>query len=491
MDSSKDALQHVSFDGKPSGYRDFRRKTLLAIAGLEDKHAHLAGPRLLARLSGEAWRATEHLNIAELRTPTGFLTVIKALDEHYKFLPETELHESIDEFLFSLKRRNGEGATAFASRFRTQLARAETLISQEGELVRVKHRKTNGSQPPSVKEHDSDVEHTLSEASQSEQDGKTPEPAPASGASVAGSQSAKPADEAEPPDVGRHGDEGQSALGTARSQTSSRRRALGTRGGYEQDWAYAQKKMQQMLGTLEMGHVKPKPIFPQSVLGHLFMRKYGLSREQRAQVVRATNGSSRFSDIERILRASDFEEHRQDDRRSHNRPGRRDAMVVQQQHVMAVDSDSSSINVLDSGDSDGSEHAMAVDSNDTSDSDVQQELEEVYEIQKRAKEKFKKSFCSYIQGIEETCEGVETQSSTLLPSGCFESANRSGSIFWTGSDSSSFAKDFIQVRQEDSKQIELQNQAEGLTRFHQEGGSQHDRIYSGFFVCLHGGYNFN
>ena len=125
MDSSKDALQHVSFDGKPSGYRDFRRKTLLAIAGLEDKHAHLAGPRLLARLSGEAWRATEHLNIAELRTPTGFLTVIKALDEHYKFLPETELHESIDEFLFSLKRRNGEGATAFASRFRTQLARVD------------------------------------------------------------------------------------------------------------------------------------------------------------------------------------------------------------------------------------------------------------------------------------------------------------------------------------------------------------------------------
>ena len=63
MDSSKDALQSVSFDGKHSGYRDFRGKTLLAIA--------------------KAWRATEHLNIAELRTPTGFLTVIKAFDEHY------------------------------------------------------------------------------------------------------------------------------------------------------------------------------------------------------------------------------------------------------------------------------------------------------------------------------------------------------------------------------------------------------------------------
>ena len=82
MDGGKDALRDVSFDGKPSGYRDFRRKTLLAIAGLEDKHAHLAGPRLLSRLSGEAWRATEHLNISQLRSPDGFMVVIKALDEH-------------------------------------------------------------------------------------------------------------------------------------------------------------------------------------------------------------------------------------------------------------------------------------------------------------------------------------------------------------------------------------------------------------------------
>ena len=64
MEGSRDALKDISFDGCPSGYRDFRRKTLLAIAGLEDKHAHLAGPRLLTRLSGEAWRATEHLSIS-------------------------------------------------------------------------------------------------------------------------------------------------------------------------------------------------------------------------------------------------------------------------------------------------------------------------------------------------------------------------------------------------------------------------------------------
>ena len=59
----QDAFRELQFSGKPSDYRDFRRKTILAVAGLEDKHAYLAGPRLLSKLSGEAWRATEHLQV--------------------------------------------------------------------------------------------------------------------------------------------------------------------------------------------------------------------------------------------------------------------------------------------------------------------------------------------------------------------------------------------------------------------------------------------
>jgi hypothetical protein len=153
--------------------------------------------------------------------------------------------------------------------------------------------------------------------------------------------------------------------------------------------------MQQMLGTLEMGHIKPKPIFPQSVLGHLFMRKYGLSRAQRAQVVRATNGSSRFQDIERILRASDLEESRSDDRRA-SKPVRRDTYAVQK-HVYAAESDSSSVDadMLGSADSDASEDALAAENQSSSDEDVKAEIEEVFELQRKAKEKFKKSFKNY------------------------------------------------------------------------------------------------
>ena len=138
---TKDPFKDLSFDGKPSGYREFRRKVILSVAALEYKSQHLAGPKLLTRLTGEAWRCTEHLNIAEVRTTKGWIKVIECLDRHYRYLPEVELHEAIDEFLFRLSRRQSEGATAFSSRFRTQLSRLETLIAQERVIAKEKRSK--------------------------------------------------------------------------------------------------------------------------------------------------------------------------------------------------------------------------------------------------------------------------------------------------------------------------------------------------------------
>lgn len=107
-------------------------------------------------------------------------------------------------------------------------------------------------------------------------------------------------------------------------------------GTYAEDHARAQRKMQRLLGTLEEGHLKAKPIFPQSVLGHLFMRKYGLSKEQRAQVIRSTRGSSRFDDVQKIMRASDF-----DDRRDDRTPDR-DPHRARRHHALVVDGSGSS-----------------------------------------------------------------------------------------------------------------------------------------------------
>ena len=85
----------------------------------------------------------------------------------------------------------------------------------------------------------------------------------------------------------------QKARSQASSKASKRSEKDSGYGSHKADLKKKQKVMQQMLGALEQGHIKVRPILPQSVLGHLFMRKFGLSRDQRGQVIRSTNGSSR------------------------------------------------------------------------------------------------------------------------------------------------------------------------------------------------------
>ena len=97
-----------------------------------------------------------------------------------------------------------------------------------------------------------------------------------------------------------------------RGPRSSGGQSSASRGTQKGDDDRAQKQMLCDLELLEEGHVKVRLVFPAVVLGHLFMRKYGLSREQRSLVIRATGGSSRFDDVERIMRANDFEDRRPD-----------------------------------------------------------------------------------------------------------------------------------------------------------------------------------
>ena len=79
MEHGSGSFRDLVLDGRPTNYRELRRKTSLAVAGLEERHGHLAGPRLLTRLQGEASRATEHLEVADLRRSAGWLQVLKAL----------------------------------------------------------------------------------------------------------------------------------------------------------------------------------------------------------------------------------------------------------------------------------------------------------------------------------------------------------------------------------------------------------------------------
>ena len=381
MESKDQSFYSLSFDGKPASYREFRRKTILAVASLESKHVHLVGPRLLARLTGEAYRATEHLNVSELRQEDGWTKVIRALDAHYQFLPETEMHDAVDSFLFDLKRRPREGATSFASRFKTALARVQTLIAQEHETLKVKRRRQgkgpkDAVEPTDEETYDEDIHGRFFESFH-----RQPPAGPA--ASAAGARPASAPGEherEEPPPPADAEVHTEPARSRPASTTSSKRKAE-SKGTQAADEEKDRLKMEQMLGNIEKGHLKPKPIFPQTVLGHLFMKKFGLSCEQKAQVIRATGGSARFQDVEKILRASDMEESRSnpenrrfDTRRPHPPPRRRDTFVAQAAVPEGDSSGLEDIEELALCSESGSEEALVADG-DGDEQAVDSELE--------------------------------------------------------------------------------------------------------------------
>ena len=381
--SEKDPFKDLTVSGAPSEYRLFRRKILLSVASLEEKHVRLAGPRILSRLSGEAWRATEHLAIGELRTERGWLAVLKALDEHYRYLPETELNECVDEFLFHLKRRGHEGPTAFVSRFKAVLSRLETLVAAEKKQQggSTKRRRATKQRATASEEESSSTSLSSDHADEEEGPGLTKDKVEEAAASA--SASARPTGEPTGDSKGPR-TVGSFVGSPTRKAPSAEGGSQRSRGTQKADDERANRRMMENLETLEVGHLRVKSIFPEVILGHLFMRKYGLNREQRSQVIRSTGGSCKFKDIERVVRASDYEDKMQDHggRGNNPRPSRA-ANVLAAEEGSSLSEPSSTDEIQEA----------AEDSIDEDEDD--EELEEAYEVQKRAKEQAKKAYRSY------------------------------------------------------------------------------------------------
>ena len=138
------------------------------------------------------------------------------------------------------------------------------------------------------------------------------------------------------------------------------------------------------------------------------MRKFGLNREQRTLVIRSTGGSSRFLDVERILRASDLEDNWFEDRKL-QKPQLRPQKQVYAVQDGSNDSSSLEAPLTESGSDEGEVLAGEHEQQSTDD-----ELAEIYEVQKKAKKDFKKSFKSYkeskrrVKEIKKTRAGPST-----------------------------------------------------------------------------------
>ncbi|CAE7884699.1 RE1 [Symbiodinium microadriaticum] len=377
----KDPFRDLTFTGSPSEYRLFRRKILLSVASLEEKHVHLAGPRILSRLSGEAWRATEHLSIGDVRSEKGWLCVLRALDDHYRYLPETELNECVDEFLFHLKRRAHEGPTAFVSRFKAVLNRLESLVASEKAAQKgsTKRRRAANKKDSSSSGSSSD---SFGSGPAADEPRLTKEKVEA--ASSAAPAATTRTTEGPAPDSKGPRTVGSFVESPKKKPPSSGGGSHYSRGTHKADEDKAQRRMLENLGKLEAGHLRVRPIFPEVILGHLFMRKYGLTREQRSQVIRSTGGSCRFKDVEKVIRASDYEDKTADPHGRGSAP-----RANRSGNVMAAEEDSSLSEPSLSGD----EVCEAED--ESADTEDREELEEAYEVQKKAKQDAKKAYRNY------------------------------------------------------------------------------------------------
>ena len=116
---------------------------------------------------------------------------------------------------------------------------------------------------------------------------------------------------------------------------------------------------------------------------------------------------SRYLDVERILRASDLEDQREDRKppKIQLKPGRREAYAVQEQDDESFSIDMS---ISDSGDDDA-EVYMGED-NGENDYESEDELAEVFEMQKKAKRDFRKNYKTYKETKKKGQRDKEIQS---------------------------------------------------------------------------------
>ena len=274
----------------------------------------------------------------------------------------------------------------FVSRFKAVLSRLENLVASEraqdkGSSKRRREKKVT----PDTGEGEN-TSSSLSSDHADEEEAEEPrltkekvDAASAADPGLGARRAAEPAEESKGPrTVG-------SFVGSPVRKPPSGAGSQRSRGTQRGDDEKANRRMLENLGKLETGHLRPRPIFPEVILGHLFMKKYGLSREQRSQVIRSTGGSCKFRDVEKVIRASDYEDKTQDltSRGHHPRQGRTG-------NVMATEEADSSLS--EPSDSESINEAAA---EGTEDEDLDEDLEEAFEIQKKAKQEAKRAYRSY------------------------------------------------------------------------------------------------
>ena len=154
MDGFNDLPRFAGQTG--DAYRRWKAKVLWLLAGTADDKRKLLAPLIIEQFQGEPSDHFSEVDPNRYRADNGVDILLQELDLRYGTYSEIELSRTVAEFFQKLRRRNGESATSFAARFRTQEAGMLAMVNAE--LQRERERRNTAA---SAKHRSDYVSHTL------------------------------------------------------------------------------------------------------------------------------------------------------------------------------------------------------------------------------------------------------------------------------------------------------------------------------------------
>ena len=123
-----------SYNGE-SALREYRRRVdlFLATTGIDEEFR--AG-RLMEKLEGRAWQATQTLQVSRLRSSEGVQCLLDHLQKELEPVEHLQIFNTLHEFFRGFKRSRGEEFSTYDTRFRAQLQKMEEIGAPLDGLVR-------------------------------------------------------------------------------------------------------------------------------------------------------------------------------------------------------------------------------------------------------------------------------------------------------------------------------------------------------------------
>ena len=114
-----------SFDGT-TPLRDYRRRVALFLATTGIDEEFRAG-RLMEKLEGRAWHATQTLDVTQIRKPSGVDFLLDHLQQELEPVEHLQIFNVLHGFFKNFRRSRGEEFTTFDTRLRDQLQKLQEI----------------------------------------------------------------------------------------------------------------------------------------------------------------------------------------------------------------------------------------------------------------------------------------------------------------------------------------------------------------------------